>query len=228
MFKKNLAAVLATFLCGYAFAAYAAPIRVENESTTVPIITTGQWQQLRPAESRNGCNIQNSGSNTMRIVFQAAYLPPPTGTRGAILQPNGQGLNCRSADGNVIVSAIYVLGTAGDNVEYNTSSLDFSGGATGGGGGGGAITTTSLVQSTLAPNNFSVTATAATILSANTNRVVRLIYNNGTVPIFIGGASVTTANGFPVPAGASFDASRFSGALYAVSTTACDVRIVEY
>jgi hypothetical protein len=63
------------------------------------------------------------------------------------------------------------------------------------------------------------------------------IYNAGTVDIFIGpDSAVTTANGFPIPAGTSFGIARdnqshhpASGPVYAISGSAAqDVRIATF
>jgi len=80
--------------------------------------------------------------------------------------------------------------------------------------------------------------TGATLLTAVNNTRTRLaIFNNGSAAIFIGDATVTTANGFPVPAGQSFSVSAndmgpadllFGGAWYAiVAASTNDVRVLE-
>lgn len=82
-----------------------------------------------------------------------------------------------------------------------------------------------------ASNYFNITVgTTAVAVTVNTaGEGVTAIYNNGTAPIYIGfDLNVTTANGFPIPAGASIAVSA-SGLqqLFAISGTAGqDVRVL--
>jgi len=82
----------------------------------------------------------------------------------------------------------------------------------------------------------SVGASATLIAAANPARVRIIIQNNGTGAIYIGDASVTTANGFPVAAGTSFSDRaisegppdlNFSQAWYGIAGGATDVRVIE-
>ena len=85
-----------------------------------------------------------------------------------------------------------------------------------------------------APYAVSVTTTTRRILSFSTDRTTVVVYNNGTGSIFVGvDASLTTTNGFPIPAGMACVFSREFGddpqvARFAVcSSNTQDVRISE-
>lgn len=62
----------------------------------------------------------------------------------------------------------------------------------------------------------------------NDGKVSYAIFNAGGTSIYVGGSDVTTANGFPVPAGAtiSFDIPTGSK-VWAVSTAIASVRILK-
>ncbi len=82
---------------------------------------------------------------------------------------------------------------------------------------------------TAADASAATVGVAASLISASSSLTVsRVIYNNGTVPIFIGGANtVTTANGMPIPAGGYFTLDKSYGDIWAISGTAGqDVRII--
>lgn len=65
----------------------------------------------------------------------------------------------------------------------------------------------------------SVTTSATLVFSSDTSLVSRALSNQSGMTIYIGAAGVTTLTGFPIPTGSGFDASRLSGALYAVVAT---------
>jgi hypothetical protein len=75
--------------------------------------------------------------------------------------------------------------------------------------------------------NVSVGTTAAQLVPACEGAVG--IYNNGTVPIYIGyDLNLTTSNGFPIPAGSGLGVNSQSvqNVIYAISGTAAqDVRV---
>jgi hypothetical protein len=84
----------------------------------------------------------------------------------------------------------------------------------------GSIVSAPLLGSTMNTTPATVTTTAAQILPAATNPVLRQIYNNSTtLTIYIGGTSGITGptNAFPIPPLNSYDASKFSSAVYAIS-----------
>jgi len=72
-------------------------------------------------------------------------------------------------------------------------------------------------------------ATTATLLQAeNSARCKLVIANNSTAPIYVGGASVTTATGIPIAAGASLVDDASEDAWYAiVAVGTADVRVEE-
>jgi len=75
---------------------------------------------------------------------------------------------------------------------------------------------------------ISVTTAATSIIAANTARKGLIITNNGTVPVYLGIAGVTTANGIPLPAGASLTDDVTTDAWYGiVASGTADVRVVE-
>lgn len=79
-------------------------------------------------------------------------------------------------------------------------------------------------------NRTPVTVTNALtlILAQNLSRVRVTLQNNGDDSIFIGGATVTTANGYNLASGETMTISNNSGAIYGITTGAnVDVRILE-
>jgi len=58
---------------------------------------------------------------------------------------------------------------------------------------------------TYANGQVAPTSTAATLLAANTERRSVIFQNVGSVAVWIGAATVTTANGFLLPVGASIE-----------------------
>lgn len=74
----------------------------------------------------------------------------------------------------------------------------------------------------------SVGNTATLLLAANERRVSAIIYNNGSVTIYVGNASVTSSNGIPVAAATSFTDDASNGALYAITASStADTRVAE-
>lgn len=78
--------------------------------------------------------------------------------------------------------------------------------------------------STAAPTN-----SAAQALAANTSRKEALIYNNGTMTVYLGkDNTVTTSNGLPLAPGATLRDDRATGAWWAIVASGTgDLRIVE-
>lgn len=72
-------------------------------------------------------------------------------------------------------------------------------------------------------------STTATLLSDTGPRsLARVFYNNGSATIFIGKDDVTTANGFPVPAGASFTDEFSMDAWYGIVASGTEeMRVLE-
>lgn len=84
----------------------------------------------------------------------------------------------------------------------------------------------------VAPAQVSVGTTAMLLAAARTGavgigRIAATIFNNGAAPVFVGGAGVTIANGFPVPAGVSITINT-TAALYGISgATGQNVGVLE-
>lgn len=79
-------------------------------------------------------------------------------------------------------------------------------------------------------SNTTVTSTAVKLVPANPARTKLYIANLGAVTLFIGGPNVTTTNGLPIAAttGLYTDyAPADKGDVWAVTTTTCDVRVLE-
>ena len=86
----------------------------------------------------------------------------------------------------------------------------------------------SEIESSVRNAAVSVTSTATLVAPGTTTRSSLVMVNNGSVTVFVGAASVTTATGTPVAAGASISLSNFNGALYGiVASGTCDVRTLE-
>lgn len=83
-------------------------------------------------------------------------------------------------------------------------------------------------------NSVTVQSSGATlVLASNTWRQGITLYNNGSVTIYIGtDASVATATGIPMLAGAAYDFNgwqQYKGPLYAIAASAtADVRYLEW
>lgn len=89
--------------------------------------------------------------------------------------------------------------------------------------GGGAGTSKS------APKTVTVTTGATSIQVLNANRNSIAIANEGSVTVFVGvDSSVTTANGFPIPAGGSLSDDQSTDAWFGiVASGTADVRVIE-
>lgn len=83
-------------------------------------------------------------------------------------------------------------------------------------------------------NTVSVASTATRILAANLERRGSLLFNNSNQTVYLGmDASVTTANGFPLPTNASMSNSGpnevWKGAIYGVvASSTADIRFWEF
>lgn len=95
--------------------------------------------------------------------------------------------------------------------------------------------TTAFAQGVAAPKGnlnqssaVSVTSSATPILAANDRRVSTIIYNNGSVTVYIGNASVTAASGIPVVAAGSFTGDSSNGPIYGIAASStAEVRVAE-
>lgn len=66
-------------------------------------------------------------------------------------------------------------------------------------------------------DQVSVTTSATSIISSNTNEKVRKIENVGSNTIFVAGANtVTTANGFPIKVGETLNISDYTGEIFGI------------
>jgi len=66
-------------------------------------------------------------------------------------------------------------------------------------------------------DQVSVTTSATSIISSNTNEKVRKIENVGSATIFIGGANTVTAtNGFPLNPGETLNISDYTGEVFGI------------
>ena len=79
---------------------------------------------------------------------------------------------------------------------------------------------------TITTSQPSITTTAGTLAFSGTAH--REIQNLGTAPIYIGASGVTTTTGYPVQPGSSYDATRFSGTLYAVAAATQSAALISY
>lgn len=85
-----------------------------------------------------------------------------------------------------------------------------------------------LPQGTATGSAAAPTSVAAVALAANVNRKTAIIYNNGSVTVYLGGSGVTTANGLPLLPGAAFVDDRTTGVWYGVTASGTgDLRIIE-
>ena len=80
----------------------------------------------------------------------------------------------------------------------------------------------------VATGQVTPTASAATLLAARDTRKSALFYNGTNMTVFIGPATVTTANGFGVPAGASLEVSTTALLQNIVSTVTGLTGVVYY
>lgn len=85
-------------------------------------------------------------------------------------------------------------------------------------------TTQTVVSVTTTPTAINSTADTGGIMGQSS-----LAYNDGAVTVYLGGSNVTTANGYPFPAGASLTIDAVSGddVVYGVvASGTCNVRLV--
>ncbi len=55
-----------------------------------------------------------------------------------------------------------------------------------------------------------------------------IVYNNGSVTVYLGGSDVTTTTGLPLPAGTPYSADLASADLYAIAASGtADIRVME-
>lgn len=117
----------------------------------------------------------------------------------------------------------YPVGNSGQITVLQNGEICDTGGSGGGTSGGtqaNPLVTTPQLGTTMNTTPATVTTTAAQILPAATNPVLRQIYNNSTtLTIYIGGSSGITGptNAFPIPPLSAYDASKFASAVYAIS-----------
>jgi len=79
-------------------------------------------------------------------------------------------------------------------------------------------------------SNTTVTSSAVKLVPANPARSKLYIANLGAVTLFIGGPNVSTTNGYPLAAstGTFIDYGQADkGDVWAVTSTTCDVRVLE-
>ena len=71
-----------------------------------------------------------------------------------------------------------------------------------------------------------VTNSPSLVVTTNVNRTRLLIENiNSTSPVYIGGVAVTTANGFPIPAGLQLLDKNYLGTYYVIGSG--EIRYIE-
>lgn len=80
--------------------------------------------------------------------------------------------------------------------------------------------------SSLATAAVTVGTSATLLAAANSARQSVLIQNNGTADIYVGGASVTTANGIKVEAGGSVAIDKTSAAVYGIAASNQNARVM--
>lgn len=92
-----------------------------------------------------------------------------------------------------------------------------------------AVAGTSVPGLVRANGAVSVASTATVILAASDLWKKRIIKNNGTQTVYLGDASVTTANGLPIDPGEAFVDEDGCDAWYGiVASSTADVRYVSY
>jgi hypothetical protein len=91
------------------------------------------------------------------------------------------------------------------------------------------VSSSSTQTNTATNSNPTVGVASAAILNANPTRRQYIIYNNGSVNIYLGfGTAAVVTNSLPVPPGGIFIDDVFTGVVNAISGTAGqDVRVVE-
>jgi len=92
--------------------------------------------------------------------------------------------------------------------------------------------TASIVQgeqgSTIASTAVAAATTTTLLVAASGSRFAIEVANAGAVPVFIGGAGVTVAAGFPLDPGQRWRSTSFRGALYGiVAAGTADMRVIE-
>jgi hypothetical protein len=86
-----------------------------NASGTILVTNTFQIVQGQ-TNNRQGCTIQNNGSNAMRVFFG----PFAGASAGAsVTLAAGQALNCKIGGNTVVRDAIAITGTSGDSFFAN-------------------------------------------------------------------------------------------------------------
>lgn len=84
------------------------------------------------------------------------------------------------------------------------------------------------VSNTTNNNSASIGTSAAQIVLGRSSREALLVQNLGTADLYVGGSTVTTANGVKVAAGSAMGFSDFNGPLYGISASGTlDVRYLE-
>lgn len=92
-----------------------------------------------------------------------------------------------------------------------------------------AVGTTAVPGLTRANGAVSVASTATVILAASDLAKKRIIKNNGTQTVYLGDASVTTANGMPIDPGEAWVDEDGCDAWYGiVASSTADVRYITY
>lgn len=88
--------------------------------------------------------------------------------------------------------------------------------------------------------NVTVTTSAGVLVAENKRRTALKIYHNGSTTIYVGSDnSVTTSNGYPLPAGAELtldidtdkrtnEETLYTGDIYAIGTGSDDIRYWEF
>jgi hypothetical protein len=91
------------------------------------------------------------------------------------------------------------------------------------------VTIDGTVKGTSVFTTAAPTTSATLVLAANTSRKTATIYNNGSVTVYLGkDATVTTANGLPLPVGATLEDDSTTSAWYGITASGTgDLRIVE-
>jgi hypothetical protein len=95
---------------------------------------------------------------------------------------------------------------------------------------GRLLVSTSALATTNSTNSaVSVGVASTAVVAANANRKSIYLYNNGTLPIFVGyGLAATLALGFPIPVGGAIFEDKYLGSIFAISTLAAqDLRVLE-
>lgn len=190
----------------------------------VGVPVPGGFQKVRVENKSGGAvslimAVGAAGIDDDRFTLASGSLPVSDGggsltVDGAVSVNDGGG--SLTVDGAVSVSNFPATQTVDGAVSVND--------------GGGSLTVDGAFDRAAGVSVAAVTvlATVTALVAANANRKAVTFQNLGSVDVYLGGATVSTANGLKIAAGADYTVTWTTAALYAISATAGqDVRVFE-